>query len=493
MEEDNEIDEQFQVDKKRIQNAIRYQLPIEVTTYTLPRNMEYYIREILHTFLDECHQEQMFEYLNFCNGELLTNAKKANTKRVYFKEKGLDIENPDDYEVGMLTFKEDTLTNIDHYLELQKKEGLYIKLALQLKGEQIKVEIRNNSVLLPKEKERIQNKIDSVQQYNSMEDVFTKVLDQSEGAGLGIIIIILMLQKIGLSRENYQVISTDTETITRIVLPCNETIFAGNEILTYEYIKMQDLLPVRKSTYDSILKIVGEETIDKAVLFDLIKSDASLYVLALQQGFNSGLKNVELTEIIDSLTDEQIKNFYTANKDDIRFIEDEEKVADWEHAKYVAHFAYNLVNNYSEIQTLMNAEQAYSVGLLNCIGNILLRNPTKEQEDYVDELCQQYEEPQKIKDVFFSGNGASYLAMIYAKKIGLPDIYSAVLGCWNNLNFAIDDIRNASKIIYLAEMFQLYDENVADFYQFDKSILEAIKVTNEDQFITVLEKLKSTL
>ena len=83
----------------------------------------------------------------------------------------------------------------------------------------------------------------------------------------------------------------------------------------------------------------------------------------------------------------------------------------------------------------MTEEQAYSVGLLNCIGNVLLNNPSDEQINYVDELCKQYEEPIKIKDVFFSGNGASYLSMIYAKKIGLPDIYSAVLGCWNNLNY----------------------------------------------------------
>jgi hypothetical protein len=50
------------------------------------------------------------------------------------------------------------------------------------------------------------------------------VMDQSEGAGLGIIIMILMLEKIGLSRENYQVIDTNSETITRIFLPCDSSI-----------------------------------------------------------------------------------------------------------------------------------------------------------------------------------------------------------------------------------------------------------------------------
>ena len=79
--------------------------------------METYVREVLRIFLEECHQDHMYEYLNFCLGELLTNAKKANTKRVYFKYKNLDINNLDDYKKGMENFKEETLSNIDHFLE----------------------------------------------------------------------------------------------------------------------------------------------------------------------------------------------------------------------------------------------------------------------------------------------------------------------------------------------------------------------------------------
>ena len=66
---------------------------------------------------------------------ILTNAKKANTKRVYFKEKCLDINDDVQYEEGMSTFKVDTLSNINHYLELQKQAGLYIKFLLQIRND----------------------------------------------------------------------------------------------------------------------------------------------------------------------------------------------------------------------------------------------------------------------------------------------------------------------------------------------------------------------
>ena len=96
-----DLDTLKEIDAQKIKKALEYQVPIEVTTYTLPKSMEMYIHSVLSEFLTACHQNHMEQYLSFCLGELLTNAKKANTKRVYFKEKGLDINDEEQYAVGM--------------------------------------------------------------------------------------------------------------------------------------------------------------------------------------------------------------------------------------------------------------------------------------------------------------------------------------------------------------------------------------------------------
>ena len=72
-------------DKEKIRLAVQLHTPIEVMSYTLPREKETYIQEVLLYFLQASHQEHMIDNLVFCLGELLTNAKKANTKRIYFK------------------------------------------------------------------------------------------------------------------------------------------------------------------------------------------------------------------------------------------------------------------------------------------------------------------------------------------------------------------------------------------------------------------------
>jgi len=204
-----------QINVSKIKKAVEAEIPILITTYTLPHDMELYIREVITFYLKELHQEHMIEYIVYCVNELVTNAKKANTKRVYFQEKGLDLFNEEEYNEGMKKFKEDTLGNITHYLKLQKDAGLYIKLILHKKGNTIRIEIRNNSPLTVFEYKRMHDKIARSHEFGSVEEAFVHFIDETEGAGLGLIILTLMLKKVGLSEENFQIASEGEETITR--------------------------------------------------------------------------------------------------------------------------------------------------------------------------------------------------------------------------------------------------------------------------------------
>ena len=182
----------IKVDVSKVRSAIQSGIPLVLTTYTFPREVEEYVRDIVKVFLTELNQTQMIDSLLYCVTELANNAKKANTKRVYFEEKGLDLTKPDDYAKGMENFKSETMENLPHYLELQKNKGLYIKIILQAKNNKIKLELRNKSELSVYEYKRIHDKITRAQQYNSVEEGMAALLDDTEGAGLGLVMMILM-------------------------------------------------------------------------------------------------------------------------------------------------------------------------------------------------------------------------------------------------------------------------------------------------------------
>ena len=207
------------VDVDKVNKAIKLEVPLVMTTYTLPRKVEHYIEQVVTIFLDYVKQSRLRDNVIYCIQELVVNAKKANTKRVYFIDRGLNLNDQKDYMQGMSTFKDDTLNNINYYLDLQRQQGLYIKLILHLKDNIITIEVRNNATITALELERIRNRLIKAREYNDMEDAVIHLLDDTEGAGLGLVMLVIMLKKLGLEPNSFDILKTDNETIARIVIP----------------------------------------------------------------------------------------------------------------------------------------------------------------------------------------------------------------------------------------------------------------------------------
>jgi hypothetical protein len=214
--------DEVKVDVEKVDKAIRMEIPLIMTTYTLPRKVEKYIEQVVTIFLDYVKQNRYTDNVIYCIQELVVNAKKANTKRVYFIDQGLNLNDQEDYKQGMSTFRDDTLKNINYYLDLQRQQGLYIRLVLHLKESTITIEVRNNATITDEELERIRNRLRKAREYNNIEEALVQLLDDSEGAGLGLVMLVIMLKKLGLGANAFDILRTDSETIARIVIPKNQ-------------------------------------------------------------------------------------------------------------------------------------------------------------------------------------------------------------------------------------------------------------------------------
>lgn len=250
----------------------------------------------------------MFDNLSFCLGELLTNSKKANTKRVYFLEQKLDINDEMQYQQGMISFKSDMLSNLAHYLEMQKQEGLYIKLILQLSDDGLRIEIRNNSLLTKSEKKRILEKLRIAEKYEEPQQAVSLIVDQTEGAGLGIIIIILMLRKIGLSRDNYKVFCTENETVTQMLLPLNKEINEQMDALYETFIESLKTIPVFEGSLDNFAKAAQNATDEE--LINLITKDISFSAVLLKSAAAKGFSCSKISKAFQFLDETKFLSFY---------------------------------------------------------------------------------------------------------------------------------------------------------------------------------------
>lgn len=476
-------DTKKEIDKEKIKSSIRLWLPISITTYTLPHTMELYMQDVLNTFLSECHQEHMSVYLSYCLSELVTNAKKANTKWIYFKEKGLNIYDEEDYEKGMESFKQETLDNIDYWLLTQKKEGLYVRLVLQEYKDKIKIEIHNNRELTLFEYKRIHDKLARARKYNSVDEVYSQILDNSEGAGLGIIIIILMLEKIGLTEENYQVISENGETITRIILPVNKESDLALKELSKTYANNANTIPVFQSKLSEISTLLDEKDISYPSLSKKISKDISLSLIALHY-VNSVMQIPckSLPKALELIGPDTLRLLYSHKNQMLRYIttlDDDQNL--WEHSSRIAFYAYNLARNLASEDSVVS-EEIFISGLLHDIGRIFFITASTEQMDAVTDVLKERNFPFTAINALSAGINHSYLGYCIVKNWNFPeDLCNTILYHHDPL-YAPRSISKSVAIIYIADMMSRYIEKTVDFYQIDKSILRQFNIITEEKF-----------
>jgi putative nucleotidyltransferase with HDIG domain len=484
-----------QINVSKIKKAVEAEIPILITTYTLPHDMELYIREVITFYLKELHQEHMIEYIVYCVNELVTNAKKANTKRVYFQEKGLDLFNEEEYNEGMKKFKEDTLGNITHYLKLQKDAGLYIKLILHKKGNTIRIEIRNNSPLTVFEYKRMHDKIARSHEFGSVEEAFVHFIDETEGAGLGLIILTLMLKKVGLSEENFQIASEGEETITRIDLPLNKESEAQLDAASEEIAKSIDALPFFPENIASIHALMSDPEVEFSEIARLIGNDISLTadllklvnssVFALSQPCNSIVRAVQMVGI------KGIKNLlYSVESLKILGEETPGKKMLWSHSQKVAFYSYNIARNFFATKKEI-VENAYVCGLLHDMGKVVFETTHPEvMKKFKDIMAYKNIALNTLERLIAGINHAEVGARI-GEKWNFPEMITQAIRYHHNPLVAPEPVMPLVLVVYLANMLTHYEESAVDFYQFDTEALKKCNISSKEQLDSIASQLSA--
>lgn len=487
-------DKKVLVDSEKIRMAIRSGLPLTIITYTLPHDMEVYMGDILAAFLTELGQEHMIQYLTYCQQELITNAKKANTKRIYFKDKNLDINNEFEYNEGMQDFKRTTLNNIAYYLEKQKRSGLYVKLVIQYRNKKIKMEVRNNSMLNVFEYKRIHDKLSRVQQYTSVDDALNQILDETEGAGLGLIIMILMLEKIGMTEENFQVICEKGETITRIILPVSSSTEKDLDIISNEFEKSIEDLPQFPENITKLNSLLSNPDAKMSEIAVQISNDVALTGELLKQVNSAAFSLVtpckNIAEAVKLVGIRGIKNMLYTVGSLKAFSEVGGSNEDlWKHAYQTAFYAYNLARNLCANDKDI-IEDSYICGLLHDMGKIVFESSHPEFLNGIKSVCMKKGIGPELFEKILSGVNHGEIGARIAEKWNFPKAIVSVIRYHHSPEMAPPDFRKLTAVIYLADLMTHYQNEEIEFYQIDPNILNYFNIQTEAQFKKISEKLK---
>jgi len=480
------------VDEARITRAIMSGIPITITTYTLPREMETYIDAVVALFLTHAGQEKIKDHIAYCVHELATNAKKANTKRAYFTERGLDLSNPRDYQEGMEQFKETTLGNIAHFLELQEKMGLHVRLILQIRERIFSIEIRNNAIVTRTELIRIHDKLARSRQFNSLDEALSQVLDDSEGAGLGLVILVLMLKKMGLDEECFKIYGSDSETVAQIRVPLDQVNMENISVLSGEIagsVKSlpqfpENILEVQRllaSANASMRAIARQLSTDPVLTADLLRIVNSAHYMLV--------KRVDsITEAVKMVGMQGIKNLlYSYGTQQILGTDTPEKRSLWEHSHKTAFYAYNLAKNFrrgSDIQ-----DDAYISGMLHDMGKIVFSSVHPDLLGKIRNFCATRNIPQSTFEDLSAGMNHAEIGALLARKWNFPDPLINAILYHHNPAGAGAKYRSLTECVYLANMFCEYENGNIAFDQFEEGSLASFGISSKGQLDSLLERL----
>ena len=478
-----------QVDVAQINKAIAASVPVTIKTFKLPHETEMYIEEVLGVYLEKFGQQELKDRLAYCMRELAVNAKKANTKRVYFSEKNLDINDADDYFEGMQSFKQETLDNINYWLEKQQEAGLYIKVVFHSSTDSFTMAIKNNVMISQKEQIRVYDRIARSRAFESMEEALSSVLDDSEGAGLGIVILVLMLKKIGLDEDAFDIDVVEDETVARITIPFAEVHVENLNQLAQEIVDEIDDLPQFPENVVFIQKLINDPESELTDIARQISMDPTL-TADLLKVVNSA--QFMLPKKVDNIV-EAVKLVGLRGIRNMLFSYGTQKVLKtaqkslWDHSYRVAFYSYNLAKNFKRKKDIL--DDAYVGGILHDIGKIIFQNVHPELLDKISRFCSEKEFQHDIMEELSAGLNHAMIGGMIAEKWNFPQSLVEAIRFHHIPGNCSKEYRDVVNTVYLANCMANIESGELTWEQMDTGILLDFGIQSEDQFMMIQKRL----
>lgn len=219
-----------EVIKEKLKQVILARDKISVKSSKINAKLENYVLLIIKEILEKHGQSHFVDMVYTILKELVINAIKANQKRVFFEERGLNIMDLEDYEKGIVEFKASFSDSMaEEYGQKCQERGIYCQMNFNYNPTGMWIEVINNTPVIKTEELRMREKMKKAMSYNDIAEFYMDNMDNTEGAGLGIALIMILLKNENIDPSLFRIITKPDKTIARIEIP-----------FTSEYISIRD-------------------------------------------------------------------------------------------------------------------------------------------------------------------------------------------------------------------------------------------------------------
>ncbi|MDH5655616.1 MAG: HDOD domain-containing protein [Spirochaetia bacterium] len=406
-----------------------------------------YLSQFLRRVLSELDINFLTDLVLILIKELISNATKANAKRIYFEKLNLNIENTEEYKKGLETYTEEVLGNWEIFSRDNIDAPYYIKIGFKLLSNELLILVENNVEIMPQEYERIKKRIDFYKKNKNIDSAINEIRDDTEGAGLGIVLTMVLLQNAGIPAENYEIASGKGITRCLLKVPKSITPPKIKEEIKDKILSEVDKLPSFPETISMLVALCSSENSSLKQIADTIQKDPSLTAqvlrIASSAGYMQSNKNLSLLESVKVIGLKVIKNLLMvigAREAMSKTYNNKELVSIFEDSNRIAFIATNLAKK-PAIQEIIGV-----TGLVHQLGKIVLLSLDSKVIEDIHKMVKALTPDDELKN----------LAMIEEIAIGIshPEIGALLAAKWKFPEAMITAIRFQEKPMSCPDPFK---------------------------------------
>lgn len=215
----------FDNTEEKIEIAVHDGKSINIVSYAFSEDIEKKMNSVVNKIVEKHNQIEMAPSIYTIIKELAINGTKANLKRLFFKEMGFSLTDEENYKAGMAEFRKQLSEKLFYRLgSIARKNELWVKINFIYDETGLRVFIRNNVNLVLLDEKRIRDKLQRSMKYDDIAKFFLENPDDTEGAGMGIALVIILIKAEGIDPGYFRIYSNPqkNETIARIEFPFSE-------------------------------------------------------------------------------------------------------------------------------------------------------------------------------------------------------------------------------------------------------------------------------
>ncbi|EPG74100.1 HDOD domain protein [Leptospira fainei serovar Hurstbridge str. BUT 6] len=304
--------EGYYLSVRNVNERIERLNPLYIRITTLNRNVDKLLNVLLDRYLVYLDAISLKESVFSILRESVMNAVKANSKRIFFSENNLNISDPEDYTKGMANFKKEMIRDKERYAELLEKVKFHCLITMAFNRSSFLMRVSNNAPIIAEELKRVENRIGKSREYNDLGEVFADHADDSEGAGLGLAMSLLMLKNEGIEGDCYKLKAEGAVTSAYIKIPLDFKHRNVSYQRTVEIIAEIDKLPTFPENLNQIMSLISKPDSSITQITESVSRDVSLSTnilkLANSASFAQGRKVETLDEAIKRIGLSELNN-----------------------------------------------------------------------------------------------------------------------------------------------------------------------------------------